>query len=97
MVIDVMYRWLCDVMLMLLYIHYVITRRRPDDVVPKHHRRAVALWMLLIIGILACESVLIFRLVYTGTRYELHSFDVTGTIFRCPASITESPATSNTP
>ena len=36
------------------------TRRRPNDVVSKHHKRAVALWMLLIFGILACEFTAVF-------------------------------------
>ena len=41
------------------------TRRRPSDVVPKYQRRAVALWMLMIFGILTCESVTTFRLSIT--------------------------------
>jgi len=50
------------------------TRRRPNEVVAGHKRKAVALWMLLIFAILACEHFCFF-----GTAvYTWH-------IFRCVA------------
>lgn len=37
-------------------------RRRPDAVVSEHKRRAIALWVLLIVGIVVCESGTVGRL-----------------------------------
>ena len=59
---------------LLLRYNISYTRRRPNDVVAGHKRKAVALWMLLIFVILACEHFFSF-----GTA--VHAWH----IFRCVA------------
>ena len=66
--------WLMTASFTVLLLRYNIsyTRRRPNDVVAGHKRKAVALWMLLIFAILACEHFFSF-----GTA--VHAWH----IFRC--------------
>ena len=40
-------------------IMYSTFHRRPDNVVSEHKRRAIGLWVILIVGIVTCESAVI--------------------------------------